>query len=230
MPEQQLLTFEELSAAVQTIKKEFTEYKAEAEGKIKKAEAEAEKAKKEAEAKKGEGEAKKGSKYPKTMRAMKAAEEEKDEEKKAVLMAEAMKHFKSESEEEKTAMGPETLEEQKKEHKADDEKEEEEEKEAMKAELKILRHEAAKPRIAVLNASYKGRISADKLQTYNASWKDMSITELDAEIERVKPFVGESIIKQPLGFSTFETPTYSASKEDTFEADLQKKSVAELFA
>lgn len=228
-----LQTFEDLTAAV----KELQAYKAEAEKKISHAEAEAKEAKQKlAEAAKMAEEVKNkdkdmgaSTKYPKTMRALKAASETTDEEDKKNHLAEAIANYKSEKDEEekkekeaatKSGIGPNqfSLEDQKKTH------------EAM-AELKILRAEVVKPRIAQLNASFKGRVSEEKLKEYQAQWSEMSVQQLDAEIERITPFVGSAIkhaSAEPLGYSTFET--YKASNADTFSAEMEKKTVQELFS
>src|SRR6185312_14605792 len=88
----------------------------------------------------------------------------------------------------------------------------EEEKEAMKAELK-------KPRLQILTASYKGRVDDKTLETFTAQWKNMTFTQLDAEIEKVKPFIAKTVsvntaTTTPLGMGTTLSSPFSASKTE----------------
>jgi len=70
--------------------------------------------------------------------------------------------------------------------------EEDEEKKEMKAELLSLRHEAALPKLTRLAAIYKNaNIEESKFKTLSASWLEMSVPQLNAELERVEPFVSK---------------------------------------
>lgn len=209
---------DELSAKV----KDFETYVAEA----KKAEAEAKKAEgakcgecgstshstsEHAEAKKADAEKDEDMKEAKKM--LKAATEEQDPEKVKEKVQAAYKKMGMKAEGEA--------------RKADTLKEEEEktEKEAMKAEL-------SKSRLQILTAAYKGRVDEKTLTEYTAQWKKQSFKQLDAEIEKIKPFVAKTIIaqkeeSQPLGFSTLQ---FSAStNKDEYSAKIHEMSDADLF-
>jgi len=197
----------EYKAELTTLKTTIDTFKAEVEA-TKKAESEKEEIKKKVE----EGPNNEG-KNAKFHKAMKAAMDEKDEGKKAEYMKEAMKHYKAESDGD---------EDKKKD--AETKKEDDEEKEAMKAEL-------AKSRLQVLTASYTGRVDEKKLKEFTAQWNKMSFKQLDAEIDKIKPFAARTIIpkqeEQPLGFSTLQ---FSGSTDkDEYSAKVEKMSDAELF-
>lgn len=198
------------------VKTSFEAYKASTETKIasledqvKKAETEKEEIKK----KISEGPNNEG-KNAKFHKAMKAAMDEKDESKKAEAMKEAMKHYKAEDDSEDKKVDAKKAEEEK------------EEKEAMKAEL-------AKSRLQVLTAAYKNRVDEKTLTEYTAQWNKQSFKQLDAEIEKIKPFIGKTIPKQesqiplsPMG----STMTFSASKtDDEYSAKVDKMTVDQLF-
>jgi len=198
----------EYKAELSTLKTSIDTFKAEAEAR--KAESEKEKIKEnEREGPNNEG------KNAKFYKAMKAAMDEKDEDKKAEYMKEAMKHYKAESD------GDEDKKVDAK--KAEEEKEE---KEAMKAEL-------AKSRLQVLTASYKGRVDDKKLEAFTASWKKMSFRELDAEIDKIAPFAAKIITKtesqiplSPVG----STMTFSGGNtQDEYSAKVEKMTVDQLF-
>lgn len=197
----------EYKASLETIKTTFETYKAETEEKMKKAETEKEEIKKKIE-EKGPNNEGKNAKFHK---AMKAAMDEKDEKKQAEAMKEAMTHYKAEGDEDE---------------KKDDEKE------AMKAEIETLRAEAIKPKLQILTAAYKAVKTDDKtIAAYTAEWKKQTLSQLDAEIDKVKPFMARTITapkeeKQPLGFSTFQ---FNASTEDEYSASLKTKTDSELF-
>lgn len=207
------LTIPEMQKAIaesqeqlKVFKANYETFKAEAEAKIKKAETEKEEIKKKIE-EKGPNNEGKNAKFHK---AMKAAMDEEDEEKKAEHMKEAMKHYVADKDDDEEEA-----------RKAEAEKEE---KEAMKAELQ-------KSRLQVLTASYEGRVDKKKLEEFTAQWKQMSFKQLDAEIEKIRPFAARTIQKpeekQPLGFSTLQ---FSASTEkDTFSAKVDEMKVDQLF-
>lgn len=193
----------EYKAELNTLKTTFETYKADVE-----------KEKEEIKKKVEEDSPKHEGKNAKFHKAMKAAMDEKDEDKKAEKMKEAMSHYKAESD------GDEDKKVDAK--KAEEEKEE---KEAMKAEL-------AKSRLQVLTASYKGRVDDKKLESFQASWKKMSFRELDAEIDKIKPFAAKTIIKteeiplSPVG----STLQFSGSVEkDEYSAKVDKMTVTEIF-
>ena len=200
---------EQLDAKIKTFEAE-AEARKTAEAETKKAEGEA---KKDAEAKKAEAEDKE--KMAEAKKMMKAAYDEKDPEKVREKIAEAYKHMGGEA---KKAEADDD----------EDKKEEDEEKEAMKAELK-------RPRLQILTASYKGRVDDKTLQTFTAQWNKMTFTQLDAEIEKVKPFIAKAVhavntaTATPLGIGTTLPTSFSAKKEDEFSAKMKDMTVNELF-
>lgn len=209
------LTLPEAITKIEQLDAKIKTFEAEAEA-TKKAEAEAKRAeaeaKKSAEAKKAEAEGKE--KMAEAKKMMKAAYDEEDPEKVREKIAEAYKHMGGEAKKAET--------DEKKDDKDD------EEKEAMKAELK-------KPRLQILTASYKGRVDDKTLEAFTAQWKNMTFTQLDAEIEKVKPFIAKIISANtatatPLGMGTTLSSPFSASKtEDAFSASMKDMSVNKLF-
>jgi len=198
---------EQLDAKIKTFEAEAKK-KADADAEAKKAEADAEA--KKAEAKKAEAEGKE--KMAEAKKMMKAAYDEEDPEKVRERIAEAYKKMGGEA--------------KKAESESEDDKEEDEEKEAMKAELK-------KPRLQILTASYKGRVDEKTLEVFTAQWNKMTFTQLDAEIQKVKPFIAKTISTNtatavPLGMGTTLPVSYVAKKEE-FNASMKEMSVSKLF-
>lgn len=201
---------------LKTVKTEFDTYKAAMEEKMKTAMEETDEKKDEKKAMhKMKGMSKK------FHAAMKAAMDETDEEKKKTKMEAAMKLYNSQEEED-----------------TEEDKEKEKKEAEMTAELTILRKEVSKPRLQFLEASYKGRVPEDILKAYKASWEKMNITQLDGEVNKVKPFIKmqksssqlEGAKGEPLGFSTFTFPeSFSAETKDEYSAKVEKMTPDEIF-
>ena len=103
-------------------------------------------------------------------------------------------------------------------HKNDKTAEMEEKIKKQEAEMEEYKKEAALPHLTMLASLYERTgIDESKLTEYKASWDKMSIIELKAEIEKVKPFVEN--YQESAASTVPVAPTavaeFDASKDDT---------------
>jgi hypothetical protein len=153
-----------------------------------------------------------------TFKAAQQAELKKRDDELAALKA--CKHFKGMDEEE-----------DKKDEEKEDEDKKDEEKEAMKAELIYLRKQASLPKITFLEKAFEGRIDAKALAAMRVEWEKQTPEQLDAEIQKIKPFVAMQTpqTQEPIGFSSLELPApFTGAVQDEYIAKINKMSVSEL--
>lgn len=141
------------------------------------------------------------------------------------------RHRSGQTDEEEEDEEEEDEEKEGQEDEEEDEEKKDEEKEALKAELRYLRKQAAAPKIKFLENSYKGRVDEKTLTEYKAAWEKSTPEKLDQEIIKIRPFIAmaESQAKdEPIGFSTLEFPPVFSAAKDEYSAKVDKMSVAEL--
>ena len=101
----------------------------------------------------------------------------------------------------------------------------------LRAMIESQTREIAGPKLTYLASVYKSTdISEEKLKEYSANWEKMSITELNAEIERVQPFANKVIQEAPEKIPTSPSSSIYDSTLTEKSASLpDNKEVLELF-